>query len=221
MKVDLLDSRFGIVVPFLSMRSFLLECGCATFTPRLSASCSPHVIDSKRWCRPKYWPLAECPGLRWPQCVGGSPTRVSSPVSAFGLSALRIMTVPVFGLSALRIRCTVCVTRPLHHVQSSRLSASGAQCVILPPAFGLSALRIMCTVCDPASGLVMLGPRPACRRPASRLRVRILERGCATVLSACHGLKMLVSASRPLLSFFSSARRTCRPLRDRRRAHRE
>ena len=123
MKVDLLDSRFGIVVPFLSMRSFLLECGCATFHSEVKRL----VLSACHWCRPKYWPLAECVGLRWPQCVGGSPTRVSSPVSAFafGLSALRIMTVPVFGLSALRIRCAVCDSasglRPLgspHHVHS-------------------------------------------------------------------------------------------------------
>ena len=92
MKVDLLDSRFGIVVPFLSMRSFLLECGCATFHSEVKRL----VLSACHWCRPKYWPLAECPGLRWPQCVGGSPTRVSSPVSAFGLSALRII-----GLSLL------------------------------------------------------------------------------------------------------------------------
>ena len=89
MKVDLLDSRFGIVVPFLSMRSFLLECGCATFHSEVKRL----VLSACHWCRPKYWPLAECVGLRWPQCVGGSPTCVSSPVSAFGLSALRNMTV--------------------------------------------------------------------------------------------------------------------------------
>ena len=89
MKVDLLDSRFGIVVPFLSMRSFLLECGCATFHSEVKRL----VLSACHWCRPNYWPLAECVGL-------------------------------------------------LHHAQSSRLSASGAQCVILPPAFGLSALRI-------------------------------------------------------------------------------
>ena len=134
MKVDLLDSRFGIVVPFLSMRSFLLECGCATFHSEVKRL----VLSACHWCRPKYWPLAECPGLRWPQCVGGSPTRVSSPVSAFGLSALRIMTVPVFGLSALRIRCTV-------------FDPASASCS------ELTALRIRCAVCDSASGLRPLG----------------------------------------------------------------
>ena len=136
------------------------------FTPRLSASCSPHVIGVGLNTG-----LSQSVSAFVGRSVSGALRlachRPCRP-SASRLSASRPCRSSAFRLSASGAQC---LTRPLHHAQSSRLSASGAQCVILPPAFGLSALRIMCTVCDPASGLVMLGPRPACRQPASRLTV--------------------------------------------------
>ena len=111
------------------------------------------------------------------------------------------------------------MTRPLHHVQSSRLSASGAQCVILPLAFGLSALRIIVIMCTAihVHSFASYEHGPRCARSASFAALAVLRsaqrvaaprRGFATVSFAppCSPAQPRLSAA-PLgtVSFQSSS----------------